>query len=616
MNSLFDSQMVNPQREQTLWTGIAEWDDRETFFGSWLGLQCSLVKGCCQAVLVLADSETRKYLPVAAWPEEGQEGERLADVLEQALAEREGMLVALSSANGEPRFGLAYPIIVDTECVGAVAVEVASAKEEELRPVMESLQWGAVWIENHYRRRRNLEDGETLTRLKAAVDILACVLAEEHFDGAAMSFVTAVATRMGCDRVSLGLVKKKFARVMAVSHSAVVGKKMNLLKSIGSAMDEAVAQRTEVVYPSRAESQTLVLRDHEHLAVKHGTKAILTIPLYGRGKYYGAVTLERQKDRPFTTDEVSYVKSVAALSGPALESKYQQDRPTALIVLSAMKRQAARLFGPGYTGRKASVLAAVLAILFFFTAKGDYRITAATVLEGAVQRSVVAPFDGFIAEAPVRAGDVVDKGDLLCALDDRDLRLERIQWLGRRNQYQRQLQNAIARSDRAEANIIQAQLDQVTAQLKLAETKLARVKIKAPFAGVLLNGDLTQRLGGAVRRGEELFRIAPLNAYRLILKVDESRIADVAEGQKGTLVLSALPEDTYTFTVTKITPLTISAEGRNYFRVEAILDHPSPLLRPGMEGVGKINIDRRLLIGIWTRPLAEWFRLELWSLWP
>ncbi|PKN35162.1 MAG: hypothetical protein CVU61_04100, partial [Deltaproteobacteria bacterium HGW-Deltaproteobacteria-19] len=54
-------------------------------------------------------------------------------------------------------------------------------------------------------------------------------------------------------------------------------------------------------------------------------------------------------------------------------------------------------------------------------------------------------------------------------------------------------------------------------------------------------------------------------------------------------------------------------EGKNYFRVEAMLDNMSPRLRPGMEGVGKIEVDRRLMISIWTRGLIDWFRLRLWS---
>ncbi|MCK9230533.1 MAG: HlyD family efflux transporter periplasmic adaptor subunit [Syntrophales bacterium] len=617
MESYADGQEHESGTTGMHWAGLEGSEDRETFLSSWLAIQCSSVHGCVSGVLVLADSGRQGYLPVASWPESGGgDGERLADVLEQSLAEKEAMFVELAPSGESSRYGLAYPVIADGECLGAVAVEVAVAKEDLLRQAMESLKWGAIWIENYHRQRRNRDDGDALGRLKAAIDILAGVLAEDHFDGAAMAFVTALSTRLSCDRVSLGLIKKKYARVEALSHSAVVGSKMNLLRAIGAAMDEAVSQRAEITCPPLPGSSTFVIRDHEQLAQKHGSRAVMTVPLFAKGRYYGALTLERQKDNPFSEDERAYVKSVVALSGPALENKHHQDRPVIYSVIGSLKRQAARFFGAGYTGRKAALIAVVLLAAVLSFAGGDYRITADTVLEGAVQRSIVAPFDGFIREAPARAGDVVGLDELLCSLDDRDLRLERLQWLGRQNQYQRQLQEAIAQRNRAEANVIRAQLDQALAQLELAESKLDRVAIRAPFDGIVLSGDLSQRLGGAVRQGEELFQIAPLDAYRVILKVDESDIADVEEGQGGVLVLSALPAEKYAFTVEKITPLTTAGEGKNYFRVEATLDRISPALRPGMEGVGKIQVDQRLYVVIWMRPVIEWFRLKLWSWWP
>ncbi len=619
MESLSEEQTIDSRSTVTHWAGLDDSKDREAFLSSWLALQCLAIRGCVSAVLVLSDGRDHRYLPVASWPggkSDGKEGERLADVLEQALAEREGLLVELPTLNGSSRFGLAYPVIIDDECLGAVAVEVAAAEKDLLRPAMESLKWGAVWIENHFRRLRNLEDQDALDRMKAAVDILAGVLAEDHFDGAAMAFVTALSTRLSCDRVSLGLIRKKYARVEAVSHSAVVGNRMNLLRAVGAAMDEAVSQRAEIIYPPPAGSAIFVVRDHEKLAQKHGTRAILTVPLYAKGRYHGALTLERQKALPFTEKEIAYVKSVVALSGPALENKHNQDRPVVAIIYNSLKEQASRIFGAGYAGRKAAFITLLLLVAIFSFAKGDYRISADAVLEGAVQRSIVAPFDGFIQTAPARAGDLVAADDLLCALDDRDLRLERLNWLGRQNQYQRQLQEAIAGRNRSEVNIISARLEQAAAQLELAESKLDRIAVLAPFDGIILSGDLSQRLGGAVRQGEELFQIAPLDAYRLILKVDEKRISDVAEGQKGILVLSALPAEKYEFSVEKITPLTTAAEGSNYFRVEAALGRKSPVIRPGMQGVGKIEVDRRLLVAIWTRPMYEWLRLKAWSWWP
>jgi multidrug efflux pump subunit AcrA (membrane-fusion protein) len=163
--------------------------------------------------------------------------------------------------------------------------------------------------------------------------------------------------------------------------------------------------------------------------------------------------------------------------------------------------------------------------------------------------------------------------------------------------------------------VIKAQLDQSIAQLDLTEIKLQRINIRAPFDGVLLSGDLSQKLGSVIDQGEVLFEIAPLTGYRLILQVNESEIAHVKEGQRGVLVLSALP-DSFGFAVRKITPISTPIEGKNCFRVEANLDKVSGKFRPGMEGIGKISVDRRKLISIWTLKLRNWLRLWVWSWWP
>ena len=93
-------------------------------------------------------------------------------------------------------------------------------------------------------------------------------------------------------------------------------------------------------------------------------------------------------------------------------------------------------------------------------------------------------------------------------------------------------------------------------------------------------------------------------------------IADITVGQQGELVLSSMPGDTFPLVIEKITPVSTQKEGRNYFRVEAQLKDVSERLRPGMEGVGKISIDRRKLIWIWTHEAIDWLRLKLWAWWP
>ena len=473
-----------------------------------------------------------------------------------------------------------------------------------------------AWLELWHLRERSDEDAAALSRLKATVDLLATVTGEGSSEGAAMALVTELVNAVGCDRVSFGFWNDRRVSVAAVSHTAHFTRRMNLHRAVARAMEESLVQREAVRFPLPEDAPVLVNRDHAELASLQGVTNVMTIPLHAAGRYKGALTFERSAERPFTADEVQFGQSVAALACPALEAKRLEERPLAVKAWHALQEQVRRMIGPGRTRRKLLAVLAVVLVAVLVFAKGDYRLAADLALEGAVIRTLVAPFDGFIREAPARPGDVVSENGVLCRLDDRDLRLERVRLAGQRTQLQRQLQEALANRDRVNVNVVGAQLDQTEAQIALVESRLGRAEIRSPFIGIVISGDLSQRLGGAVRLGEVLFEVAPLDTFRVALEVDERRIADVHPGQTGHLVLSALPDETLAFTIERLTPIAEAREGRTFFRVEARLADAGPRLRPGMEGVGKIDVDRRLLVSIYTRDLVEWVKLKAWRYLP
>ena len=98
--------------------------------------------------------------------------------------------------------------------------------------------------------------------------------------------------------------------------------------------------------------------------------------------------------------------------------------------------------------------------------------------------------------------------------------------------------------------------------------------------------------------------------------MDERDITYLAVGQTGRLALNSMPNDEFSLVVGKITPVSVVDQGRNYFRVEAEAKGAIEKLRPGMEGVGKVQIERRRLIWIWTHKLTHWVRMWVWSWWP
>ncbi len=591
--------------DQALWKQFSSASSPEEFARFWLALQCRNITGTNAAVLVLGEPGTGPFAPAAFWPDQAAVGTVLTKATEEALARRLPVL----TNEGNTR-EVALPFLVDGVLCGVCAISIDAAGMNP-NDAVRQLRWGSGWIEVLFRRDQG-QDAERLQhRTGFALEMLANVLEHKRFRAACTALVTELSMRLDCDPVSVGFRRRKRTKVVAVSHASGFGNRASLIRDIGYAMDEAIDQEAVVLYPARDDWDYRVTLAHEDLAHIHKVEHVLTVPIQHDGKIIGALTFERAGE-PFDEQTVELCDAVATIVGPVLEERRRNDRPLIVKTFEVIGRQLVRLLGPSYFGRKLATLALLGVIAFFATAKGSFELTAPAVLEGSIQRTVVAPFNGYLASQSIRAGELVEEGQLLAKLDDQDLVLERLRLSTARAQRLTEYDQALAERDPGRARIIASQIAQADSQIALLDEQLARTRIIAPFSGLVVTGDLSQSVGTTIERGQELFRIAPLDAFRVILEIDEGDIAEVEIGQAGKLRLASLPDQPLDYQIERITPIAEQAGGRSFFRVEAALTGMDPRLRPSMEGIARTEIGERLLIDIWTRRLVNWGRLALW----
>lgn len=440
----------------------------------------------------------------------------------------------------------------------------------------------------------------------------ATVLSHETFAEAAAAFASEVATALGFDRAALGFCERGHARVVATSHTADFEAKTALFTAFSAAMDEALDQNSTVTSPERAGSRPLITLAHASLAQRYGGAAF-TVPLVSRGRAFGALTLVRETPVVPTDEEIALCEHLACIVCPILELKYEIERPWHQRLKQSAGKLWRRLAEPGNTGIKMGAAVGLAVIAALLLAPVQYRIGAQARVEGAVQRALVAPADGFLRKVHARPGDSVKADQVLAELAEEDMRLEHRKWQSELTQHENAASAALARADRAQYVINQSKADEARAQLDLVERQLSRARVVAPFDGVVIKGDLTQSLGAPVRRGDVLLTIAPNDRYRLLIEVDERDIGAVAVGRKGTVSLGALTERSLPFRVARVTPVSSNRDARNFFEVEGELEEASASLRPGLQGVAKIEAGERTLAWIWTHRLVEWLRLTLWS---
>ncbi len=213
---------------------------------------------------------------------------------------------------------------------------------------------------------------------------------------------------------------------------------------------------------------------------------------------------------------------------------------------------------------------------------------------------------------------------VLGSLETAELRLELSSARAEKIGYLKKAAAAMREDKRAEAQIAHAQADQVSARIRLLEHRIAQAVIVSPIDGYVVSGDLQKQIGAPAKTGDVLFEIAALANLRAELSIPEHMIAEVQDAQaklaeqgeklSGELATTARPDDHVKFTVERINPVAEVAqqEQRNVFKVRVKLARRPRWLRPGMQGVGKIDIGRKPYGVLWTRDLINWIRMKLW----
>jgi multidrug resistance efflux pump len=579
----------------------------------WLDWQCRMVSGVGRGAVFLAPKVPGGALERAAlWPDGESRSIHLRNVAARAIASADGLTqkeIADDGSGAEVCDYVAYPLVQNGRVVGAVALALAIRSEAQHQAVLQLLQWGAVWLEDAIGRGGD----EGLAPTTLALDAVQQLSEEVPLPVAAHQLCNHLADTLDCSLVALGQVRGLQLRLLAMSHQLKFDHRMRRVAQIEFAMEECVDRAGRVTLPAHSDDEGGISQASAQLLSETGG-AVCSVPVLVGGEAVAALTLLRDRDRPFDQSSLDLIEAVVGQIGPLLRLRQRQAQSLLGGLRQTLARPLGRLFGRGHLRIK-SVVLGLLALLAVLTmVQTDHRISARSTVEGAMQQALVAPFAGYLIDAQARAGDRVEQGQVLAALDERELLLEQERLSGERDKHRKEYQEALAKRDRAGVTMVSARIDQVDAQLRLVKEQLERTRLVAPFAGLLVSGDWSRALGAPVERGQLLFEIVPDQNYRIMLQVDEHDMSHIATGQAGALRLTGMPDKPIDFEVARILPVAMAADGGNHFRVEATLPQLPMGLRPGMQGIAKVTVGRGSLLDVWTASLRSRLQLWAWSL--
>lgn len=448
-------------------------------------------------------------------------------------------------------------------------------------------------------------------KFSEALDLMTLLNAEKRYMAAAMTFCNELASRYRCDRVSLGWIKGAYVRVQAISHMERFEKKMGVVQSLELAMEEAFDQEEEIVWP-RPENNRSVIRDHEAFSRDQGSKYLVSLTVRLDDKPVGVVTCERT-DNPFTEEDVRGLRVLCDQAARRLGDLKRHDRWFGAKLVTTTREGLAKLFGVEHTFAKlvGVILCVVLAFLIFGTL--TYRVEAPFILKTDDLAYLPAPYDGYIHKVHVKIGDLVNKLDPLLSLDTRELLLEESTAVANQNRYSREAAKARSQNALADMKVAMALEEQANARLEMVRYHLDHAQLKAPFAGIVVEGDLKELLGAPVKKGDILFKVALIEKMYVELKVDERDIHEVKAGAVGEIAFVSRPDLKFPIKVERIDPVSVTDAGVNVYLIRASFPEAlSSWWRPGMSGIAKIDVGKRNVLWIFTHRTIDFLRIFFW----
>ncbi len=464
-----------------------------------------------------------------------------------------------------------------------------------------------------YRRQKEaLRVIQHQEKILNVLDLNVQLNSQTRFLSAAMLLCNELASAYKCSRVSLGWRKGNHIRLKAVSQTDHFEKKMEIVQKAEAAMEEASEQNTEIRFPMTDNEGTLYVRDHEIYLKQASAGALLSLPVRQGNDVLGVCLLEKNMGA-FSEEDLHHVRMLIDQVSARLHELQKRDRWFGARFGEWIRGKLGLVLGIEHTWIKLGAIFASAALVFLFTVPVRYRVDSPMILKTDDITFLAAPFDGYISAVHAKAGESIKIGNVMLSLDKKDLILEESGLEAEYTKIRREEDKFRAGEQLAEMRIAQSQSEQLNSRLDIVKLRLSQADIKAPFTGIVIEGDQHERLGSPVKQGEVLFKLGRIEDIRVEAKVSENEIQNIRLGASGQIALASRPNESFAITVQRIEPAAVSDPSGNVFQVVCSFDNEVPQwFRPGMTGISKIESEKKTLFWIIGHRTFDFLRLKLW----
>ena len=213
----------------------------------------------------------------------------------------------------------------------------------------------------------------------------------------------------------------------------------------------------------------------------------------------------------------------------------------------------------------------------------------------------------------VREGDRVAQGTVLADLNDWDYRADLAAAQAKLAIAQAATNRALAENDGTQAGIQRNEADYWSAEVKRAEERLERTRLRSPISGVVSTPHIETLVGRKLDVGDNFADVLNASRATVDVQVDETDLPLVHQGDMATVKLESFPTSRFRGQVALLSPTSAAAQDERVFFARIDVPNSEGLIRPGMQGMSKISTGWRPAGYVFFRGLGLWSWNKLWS---
>lgn len=465
---------------------------------------------------------------------------------------------------------------------------------------------------SHHRNEIQAQLREQLVqRQTIALSIIADFLDQSRLQPSLNALVGESQNRIRSDRVVVALLVSGKLTVKAISQQAIVDPSSSESILLTNAMQEAIDQDKVLIFRCPS-STTEIQRKHETLAAGNKSLQVCSVPMFYQQELIGALLFQLDSPQSWSSLTITMMRQIADLAAPLIYLRQQAEQNMLQRLRSTSKRALEAGGSTRHLLRK--LLLTCLTVLVVLSSFIPYpqRVIAHAEVAPKEVHVISAPRRGQIELVNVQPGDTVTTGTVLLKLDSRELELERAELQNEVSAKRTELRSAMASHEKKTIAVARAKLEQSLSKLALAEQHLAQSELKAPVDGIVVLGEYEGKTGAPIDKGVSMFEVAPPDDFKLYLMVNQRFIHHIQSGQSAALVLKSDPARQHKVFIENISPVAVSYQGENVFRLAATFTDTPEDLKPGQTGAAKITVAKSTVLRELTRDFVSWIRITLW----